>query len=329
MAEPKAVASRPSQPSGLLGTEDEDTARAGTVLRRSEARGRTMRALMDEIELEEIKREIVESRSLSIKTNNLINALSADLKSIAKRQQGYERRLFVNSATAYAVTIAVILLFVKLAWDVRLDTVRDESRESRERVGQLEKELKGLQGREEARARLSRRAAEFYQLVTLNKRRELIDGFSEIAKLDLSPTERSVFEASVERARNELSLIAYQNGLDHARMGRYHEAQQALRESLKYKADAAHSPQANLELARSLVKLGLHREAIPILMQLSEVSADKDVMDEATLSLALAQLDIQAWNDAKGTLRAFLRRFPSSPHLNEVKAKLAQVQLYH
>jgi TolA-binding protein len=284
---------------------------------------------MDEIELEEIKREIVESRSLSIKTNNLINALSADLKSIAKRQQGYERRVFVNSATAYAVTIAVILLFVKLAWDVRLETVRDESRESRERVGQLEKELKSLQGREEARARLSRRAAEFYQLITLNKRRELIDGFSEIAKLDLTPTERSVFEAAVERARNELSLIAYQNGRDHARMGRYHEAQQALRESLKYKSDAAHSPQANLELARSLVKLGLHREAIPILMQLSEVSSDKDVMDEATLSLALAQLDIQAWNDAKGTLRAFLRRFPSSPHILEAKAKLAQVQLYH
>ena len=286
-------------------------------------------ALMDEIELEEIKREIVESRSLSIKTNNLINALSADLKSIAKRQQGYERRLFVNSATAYAVTIAVVLLFVKLAWDVRLETVRDESRESRERVGQLEKELKSLQGREEARARLSRRASEFHQLITLNKRRELIDGFSEIAKLDLTPTERSVFEAAVERARNELSLIAYQNGLDHARMGRYHEAQQALRESLKYKTDAAHSPQANLALARSLVKLGLHREAIPILMQLSEVSADKDVMDEATLALALAQLDIQAWNDAKSTLRTFLRRFPSSPHVLEAKAKLAQVQLYH
>jgi TolA-binding protein len=284
---------------------------------------------MDEIELEEIKREIVESRSLSIKTNNLINALSADLKSIAKRQQGYERRLFVNSATAYAVTVAVILLFVKLAWDVRLETVRDESRESREQVSQLEKELKGLQGREESRARLNRRAAEFYQLITLNKRRELIEGFSEIAKLDLTPTERSVFEAAVERARNELSLIAYQNGLDHARMGRFHEAQQALRESLKYKTDAAHSPQTNLALARSLVKLGLHREAIPILMQLSEVSADKDVMDEATLSLALAQLDIQAWNDAKGTLRAFLRRFPSSPHVNEAKSKLAQVQLYH
>lgn len=284
---------------------------------------------MDEYELEEIKREIVESRSLSIKTNNLVNALAADVKSIAKRQQGYERRVFINSATAYAVTIAVILVFVKLAWDVRLETVRGESRESRDSVLQLERELKALQAREESRARVSRRAAEFYQLVTLNRRRELIEGFPEIAKLDLSPTERSVFEASVERARNDLSLIAYQNGLDHARMGRFHEAQQAFRESLRYKTDAAHSPQTNLQLARALVKLGMHRDAIPILMQLSEASVDKEVMDEATLALAGAQLDIKAWNDAKNTLRAFIRRFPSSPYLNEAKGKLAQVQLYH
>lgn len=284
---------------------------------------------MDEYQLEEIKREIVESRSLSIKTNNLVNALAADLKSIAKRQQGYERRVFVNSATAYAITIALILVFVKLAWDIRLDTVRDESRESRERVTQLEKEIKNLQSREEARARVSRRAAEFNQLITLNKRRELIDGFPEIAKVDLTPTERSVFESAVERARNELSLIAYQNGLDHARMGRYHEAQQAFRESLKYKTDAAHSSQTNLQLGRALVRLGMHRDAIPILMQLSEASPDKEVMDEATLSLAEAQLDIQAWNDAKNTLRAFIRRFPNSAHINEAKGKLARVQLYH
>jgi hypothetical protein len=34
---------------------------------------------MHEYDLEEIKREIVESRSLTIKTNNLVNALAADL----------------------------------------------------------------------------------------------------------------------------------------------------------------------------------------------------------------------------------------------------------
>lgn len=284
---------------------------------------------MDEYELEQVKREIVESRALTIKTNNLVNALAADLKSIAKRQQSSERRVLVTSATGYVVTIAVILAFVKIAWDIRIDTVRAENRDTRDQLEQLEKERKLVLSREEARASASRQAAEFYRLVLQNKRREIIDGYGAVSKLDLSPTERAVFEAAVERAKNELSLIAYQTGVDHVRMQRWHEAQQALRESLQYKSDAAHSPQANYQLSRALIALGLHREAIPLLMQLSESSADKEVMDEATLTLAHAQLQIQAWNDAKSTLRTFIRRFPTSPHINEAKGKLAEVSLYH
>jgi TolA-binding protein len=284
---------------------------------------------MDEYELEQVKREIVESRALTIKTNNLVNALAADLKSISKRQQGSERRVLMTSATGYVVTIAIILVFVKLAWDIRIETVRGENREARDELEQLQKEQKLALGREEARTSASRQAAEFYRLVIQNKRREIIDGYAAVSKLELSPTERAVFEGAVERAKNELSLIAYQTGVDHIRMARWHEAQQALRESLQYKSDAAHSPQANYQLSRALIALGLHREAIPLLMQLSESSADKEVMDEATLTLAHAQLEIQAWNDAKSTLRTFIRRFPSSAHINEAKGKLAEVSLYH
>jgi TolA-binding protein len=284
---------------------------------------------MEEYELEQVKREIVESRALTIKTNNLVNALAADLKSISKRQQGSERRVLVTSATGYVVTIAIILVFVKLAWDIRIDTVRGENRETRDQLEQLEKEQKGVLAREEARSSASRQAAEFYRLVIQNKRREIIDGYAAVSKLELSPTERAVFEGAVERAKNELSLIAYQTGVDHIRMARWHEAQQSLRESLQYKSDAAHSPQANYQLSRALIALGLHREAIPLLMQLSESSADKEVMDEATLTLAHAQLEIQAWNDAKSTLRSFIRRFPNSAHINEAKGKLAEVSLYH
>jgi TolA-binding protein len=284
---------------------------------------------MDEYELEQVKREIVESRALTIKTNNLVNALAADLKSISKRQQGSERRVLVTSATGYVVTIAIILVFVKLAWDIRIETVRGENRETRDRLEQLQKEQKVVLSREEARTSASRQAAEFYRLVIQNKRREIIDGYAAVSKLELSPTERAVFEGAVERAKNELSLIAYQTGVDHIRMARWHEAQQALRESLQYKSDAAHSPQANYQLSRALIALGLHREAIPLLMQLSESSADKEVMDEATLTLAQAQLQIQAWNDAKSTLRTFIRRFPTSAHINEAKGKLAEVSLYH
>jgi TolA-binding protein len=284
---------------------------------------------MEEYELEEIKREIVESRSLTIKTNNLVNALAADLKSIAKRQQAYERRIWLNSATAYVVTIAVVFIALKLAWDARVDAVRAETKGTRERIEQLDKELKSAQAREEAAQRGSRAASDFYDLIVNNKRREIVERFSEVEKLPLTHTERAVFEAATEKAKNDLSLLAYQNGLEHIHAGRWHEATQAFKESLGFKSDAAHSSQARLQMALALKNLTRQREAIPILLQISEASPDKEVMDEATLLLAGCQIDIQAWNDAKNTLRSFIRRFPSSPHMNDAKAKLADISLRH
>jgi len=286
-------------------------------------------AATDEYELEEIKREIVESRSLTIKTNNLVNALSADLKSIAKRQQNYERRIFFNSATAYVVTVAVMFFALKLAWDARVDAVRAETRDQRQKLGQLQDELKDVREREETRSRANNKVTGYYALVTQNKRREIVDQFDEVAKLPLTRTERSVFEQAVERARNELSIMAYQNGLDYARTGRWHEAETQLRESLRFKSDAAHSSQATYELGRALCELGQQREAIRLLSQISEASPDKEVMDDATLLLAQAQIQIQAWNDAKNTLRSFLRRFPSSPLMLEARRILAEIELQH
>ena len=284
---------------------------------------------MDEYELEEIKREIVESRSLTIKTNNLVNALSADLKSIAKRQQNYERRIFFNSATAYVVVVAVLMILTKVAIDAQVESVRAQGKGTRDKLAGLEKDLESVQGHDEARIRASRQAAEFYDIIRKNKRREIVSKFPEIAKLPLTKTERALFESEAKRAKNELSLIAYQEGLEHIRTGRWHEAEQALRDSLAFESGASHSPQASYQLSRALRSLGKQREAIPILMKLSEASADKEVMDEATLLLAQAQEDIQAWNDAKNTLRSFIRRFPRSPHAHEARMKLAEIQLHH
>lgn len=286
---------------------------------------------MDEFgsELEEVKREIVESRSLTIKTNNLVNALAADVKSIAKRQQYYERRLIFSSGTAYAIFVAFLLIAGKVILDARVDALRATTKDDREKLERLEKEMKLFQTRDESRARAERRAAEYYALVLADRRREVIDQFEEVSKLDLTKTELLVFEKALERAKNELSLIAYQTGLDYVRTGRWNEAEQSLRESLKYKDDAAHSGEARYQLGRALRALGRQREAIPMLMQLSEAAPDKEVMDDATMLLALCQVDIEAWNDAKTTLRAFIRRFPNSPLINDARMKLADVQLYH
>lgn len=280
-------------------------------------------------ELREIKREIVESRGLIIKTNNLTNALAADLKSISKRQLGFERRAFWNSASANLLFVVVVIGVVKLAWDARIDAVQAETKGSTDKLAKFETEIKEMQKRSDDRLRAESAAAAFYELVRAERRQEIIDGYDALRKEPLSRAELAFFADAVDKARSELSIKSYQLGLDHIRTGRWHEAATALEDAVRQKDTAAHTPSARLNLARAYRKLNRQRDAIPMLVQLSEASPDKEVMDDATFLLAECLIDIQAWNDAKTQLRSFIRRFPDSSFINDARMALADISVKH
>jgi TolA-binding protein len=280
-------------------------------------------------ELREIKREIIESRASVIKTNNLTNALSADIKSIAKRQQVYERRLSWNSATAYIVFVVVVFAALKLAWDARVDQIKAETEQRAQDNDRLRKEQRETQKRDEDRARAEARAAQFYELVRLGKRAELVEQWEQVRKEPLSKAETAFFTDAVERARNDLAGQLYQQGMDKVRVQRWQEAASAFEESLKYKDESAIGPSVRLGLAEAYRHLNRQREAIPMLSALSEVASDKEVHDDALYLLAWCQMDVQAWNDAKNTWRTLIRRFPESRFTAEAKLQLAQLQLTH
>lgn len=280
-------------------------------------------------ELREIKREIVESRGLIIKTNNLTNALASDLKSISKRQLGFERRAFWNSASVNLLFVVVVIGVVKLAWDARIDAVQAETKGARDKITKFETDIKEMQRRDDERTRAESAAAAYYELIRAERRQEIIDGFEALRKEPLTRAELAFFTDAVEKARAELSIKSYQIGLDHIRTGRWHEAATAFEDALRQKDSAAHSPSARLNLARAYRKLNRQRDAIPMLMQLSEASPDKEVMDDATFLLAECLIDIQAWNDAKTTLRSFIRRFPDSSFINDARMAFADISVKH
>lgn len=280
-------------------------------------------------ELREIKREIIESRGLIIKTNNLTNALAADLKSIGKRQQHFERRAFWNSAAANVLFVVVVIGVVKFAWDARVESVERETRQARARIKTLEQELESLQAAETDRARGEAAAAAFYELIRAGKERELIEAFEEVRKERLSRAELAFFRDQVERVRSQLSVNAYHEGLDGMRAGRWHEAVVSFEEALRYDDSATHAPGAQLHLARGYRHLNRQRDAIPILVKLSEASSDTEILDDAMYLLAECLIDIQAYNDAKTTLRNFIRRYPKSSYINDAKMALADLSVKH
>jgi TolA-binding protein len=280
-------------------------------------------------ELREIKREIIESRGLVIKTNNLTNALSADIRSIAKRQSTYERRITWNSATSYVVFVLVVFAALKLAMDARIDQLKGESDARIKDIARMKDELSRAQQRETDRQTADERAAKFYELVRQGKRADLITQWDQVKAQPLSKAELAMFADAVERAKNELAGQLYQQGMDKVRVQRWQEAASAFEESIKVREDSAIAPSVKLGLADSYRHLNRQKEAIPILTALAENPVDKEVHDDALSLLAWCEMDVQSWNDAKNTWRTLIRRFPESRFAAEAKLQLAQLQLLH
>ncbi len=280
-------------------------------------------------ELRDIKREIIESRGLIIKTNNLTNALAADLKSIGKRQQSFEHRAFWNSAAANLLFVVVVLGVVKVAWDFRADSVEREVNRSQDEAKHLREELDARQRFEDERSKAEASAAAFYELIRTGKRKELIEAYESVGKEKLSRAERSFFGDEVKRAKSQLSVTAYHAGIDQLRAGHWQEAATSLEESLKQDDTGTHAPAGRLYLAQAYKRLSRQREAIPILVKLAEASADPEVLDDAAFLLTECLIDIQAWNDAKTALRSFIRRYPQSPFLNDARMALSDIEAKH
>ncbi len=280
-------------------------------------------------ELRDIKREIVESRGLVIKTNNLTNALSADIKSIAKRQRTYERRISWNSAVAYIVFVLVAFTALKFAWDARVESIKGETEQKTQENERLHKEVQKNDEDKKDRDRAEAKSAQFYELIRAGKKVEVVDGYEAIKKEPLSRAEQAVFADAVEKARNDLAAQMYEQGLDKARVQRWQEAATAYEDSLKYKDNSAIAANVKLGLAQAYRKLARPREAIPLLNQISDGATDKELQDDALYELAKCQEDIQTWNEAKNTWRTLIRRFPDSHFTPEAKLYLAHLQVMH
>jgi TolA-binding protein len=280
-------------------------------------------------ELREIKREIIESRALVIRTNNLTNALNADIKSIAKRQQGYERRIAWNSATAYVVFVVVVFIALKFAVDARVDALEATSKHLKEESARMKQDLDEARQREAERQAAEIEASKYYDLVRQGKRVDLIRGWDSMRNKALSRAEAQFLADAVERARNEQANILYLQGTDNSRLQRWQEAASAFEDSLRYAENGPMAPQAKLELATAYRKLHRQKDAIAVLGPLSESNVDKEIQDDALEELALCQTEIESFNDAKNTWRTLLRKFPDSHFAPEAKLALQTLTQYH
>ena len=278
-------------------------------------------------EIREIKKEIIESRGLIIKTNNLVNSLAADVKAIAKRQAGYERRFGWNSAVAYVLFAVLFSIGLKLASDARISEIESDKEELAREVAELRQEFTDETNRADRRRHAEAEAFRFYELIRQQKRAEVVDGFDGIRQEQLSRAEAAFFRDTVGRFRLDLSVAAYQQGLDRMRTGRYAEAAETFQEAIGLEEEGAHIPAVKYHLARALRHLARQREAMVLAQAVVDQNLDRELQDDAMWLVSQCAEELDQLDDARAALRNLLRRWPRSSLVPDARRHLGELNL--
>jgi TolA-binding protein len=278
-------------------------------------------------EIREIKKEIIESRGLIIKTNNLTNSLAADIKSIAKRQAGYERRFLWNSAVAYVLFATLSFVGLKLWSDARMREFESEQEELRADAQELRAELDEETRRAEERSRAEVAAARYYDLIRQQERAQVVDGYEQIRRQDVTRAEAAFFRDTVDRFRLDLSVAAYQSGLDLMRTGRYSEAAEKFQESVELEDQGSHIPAVKYNLALALRRLNRQGEAIVLAQAVVDQNIDRELQDDAMWLLSQCAEELDRIDEARNALRTLTRRWPRSSLAPDARRHLGELNL--
>src|SRR5207248_1602726 len=117
----------------------------------------------------DLRREVIESRNLVIKTDNLLKNLHAELKQMGRKQELFEKRHMMTSVAAYFLFAALATLGAFSFARSEIRGAREESAANEGKVKQLTQEVETLRRADGSRRDASEKAARAYDLLGSEK----------------------------------------------------------------------------------------------------------------------------------------------------------------
>ncbi len=187
-------------------------------------------------ELARLREEVVNTRNVTIKTDNVIKNLSAEVKAITDRQAQVERRSLVNSVAAYLIFVVLIAGGLYLSFDARMEKYRaDRALFSRTeadyklRISELEAELGQWK-------QIERELLEFERLVRDGNKEQAVAKFSRLRRVRFA----GLLEDLVVRFKSEVAEAKFDRGKELFEQGSFDKADEAFLKSLEYNEEPSY-----------------------------------------------------------------------------------------
>ncbi len=275
--------------------------------------------------LDEIRREVIESRNLVIKTDNLLKNLHAELKLLGKRQEDFQRRQWISSGVAYATFAALCVTGAILLSSARASAAFAEKSELEKRLADVTSQLDRLRADTSAMQQASRQAADVYRMMTTLPGDERLKGVDALRKLDLSmlsALEKQALQDRADALRKEIGQAAFERGKAAFRRNDYAAAVEDLGRFLAMGPSTEEALDASFFLGASLLQVRRAQDAVIHLERFVNGDKKSKTRDYAMLLLAQAYDQTQQYDKALEIARDALATYPNSEFAGQLKGRL-------
>jgi tetratricopeptide (TPR) repeat protein len=273
----------------------------------------------------EIKKEIIESHNLIIKTDNLVKNLSSEIRQVQKKQERYERKYIFNSVVAYVIFVVVIFGGLYVAFDAKVAVVRREKETLEESLAKAQSEVKELQGKLSFRSQQEKTTERFLQLKQENRP---LDALKVVEALDsnrLSPVLARLVTRESEELRLKLANDALEAGKILYQKAHLNKSLRELNRALEVKPQGELLSKVYHQRAIVLLKLNRNAQAAESFL----AAADADTESGSTDNLLfMAAGTMENSGDVPRALEVYerlLKNHPKSPYASQARRRIARL----
>lgn len=165
--------------------------------------------------LEEIRRDVVEARNMTIKTDNALKTLHAELKVVSTQQDAFQGRTWFATGAAYLLFTALCVGGVAVITNARSASANAERDRLEKQVSDLNANIDKLKNEIAAQQGAEQAAMQVYRQMTTLPGEERLKGIDALGKIDqakLAPFARMVLQDRAVLLRKEVGGAVLEKG---------------------------------------------------------------------------------------------------------------------
>jgi tetratricopeptide (TPR) repeat protein len=277
-------------------------------------------------ELADIRREVIESRTLVIRADNQLKTLHAEVKTVGRRLEAAIAHQRLASASAY-VLFALLAVGAGLVVAVVRGAVAGHERQAlTQQLSEATSALEQSRAQAATAAAASRSAGEAYRMLAEGSLDDRLKAVPSLARLDeahLTPLERRALQERVALTRRDIGATALERGRLASRRGEPGVAVEELARFLALDPPEPEALEASFLLGAAYARSARPKEAIPLLVRVVDRDRRAKSHEEAMALLSLAYEQTGQPERAAEVARAALEAAPGSPWAPAFHSRLA------